>query len=113
MLFIFIQIVNSIELQDHKVQFPTLFKLAMDVLPIQASSVPCERVFFFSKETTTARRNKLDPQVIEALQILKYGRRHAKGLSFTEGLEETEEISELERNEETQLADDYLDNYTQ
>jgi hypothetical protein len=113
LLFILIQISNSKELQDHKDQFPTLFKLAMDILPIQASSVPCERVFSSSKETTTARRNKLDPQVVEALQVLKYGRRNAKQLSFTEGLEETEEMSELEKNEETQLADDYLDNYTQ
>jgi hypothetical protein len=44
----------------------------MDILPIQATSVPCERVFSASKETTTARRNRLKPKIVQALQILKF-----------------------------------------
>jgi hypothetical protein len=84
----------------------------MDILPIQASSVPCERVFSSSKETTTARRNKLHPSLVEALQVLKYGRKHSRGLSFTEGLDEKEELAELETYEEIQPADDFLENYT-
>jgi hypothetical protein len=83
----------------------------MDILPIQASSVPCERVFSSSKETTTARRNKLHPHLVEALQILKYGRKHSKGLSFTEGLDEKEKLAELEGYEDIQLIDDFLENY--
>lgn len=44
----------------------------MDVLSIQASSVPCERVFSSAKETITPRRNKLGVSTMEACQMLKY-----------------------------------------
>jgi hypothetical protein len=44
----------------------------MDYLPIQATSVPCERVFSSAKETDTAKRNKLDPILMEILQMLKF-----------------------------------------
>jgi hypothetical protein len=52
--------------------YPTLFKLILDILPIQASSVPCERVFSSSKETCTLRRLNISPIMLEALQFLKY-----------------------------------------
>jgi hypothetical protein len=78
----------------------------MDILPIQASSVPCERVFSSSKETTTARRNKLNPQLVEALQVLKFERKHNKMLDFTAGLDKDEEIKELEAIEEAQPTED-------
>jgi len=32
-------------IQEHEQQYPRIFQLAMDMIPIQASSVPCERVF--------------------------------------------------------------------
>ncbi|KIO15652.1 hypothetical protein M407DRAFT_44887, partial [Tulasnella calospora MUT 4182] len=35
--------------------FPYLSSVALDVLPIQASSVPCERMFSSAKETTMHR----------------------------------------------------------
>lgn len=54
----------------------------MDILPIQASSVPCERVFSSSKETCSLRRNRLLPQILEVLQILKYAYKQAR-LDFT------------------------------
>ena len=44
----------------------------MDYLPIQASSVPCERVFSSSAETDTKKRNRIGPTLMEALQMLKY-----------------------------------------
>lgn len=44
----------------------------MDVLPVQASAVPCERVFSSSKETNTMRRSRMSPELIEVLQILKF-----------------------------------------
>ncbi|PCH42723.1 hypothetical protein WOLCODRAFT_35289, partial [Wolfiporia cocos MD-104 SS10] len=52
--------------------YPTIFVLAMDILPIQASSVPCERVFSSGKETTVPCQNRLSPEMMEALQMLKY-----------------------------------------
>lgn len=53
----------------------------MDVLPAQASAVPCERVFSSSKETDTARRNNLSPIMMEILQFLKFTYRRDR-LSF-------------------------------
>jgi hypothetical protein len=49
-----------------------LYKVALDILPAQASAVPCERVFSSSKETCTVRRNRLSPALLEVLQILKF-----------------------------------------
>lgn len=49
-----------------------MFKVACDVLPVQASAVPCERVFSSSKETCALRRNNISNEALERLQILKY-----------------------------------------
>lgn len=46
--------------------------MALDYLPIQASSVPSERVFSSSAETDTKRRNRIKPELMEALQMLKF-----------------------------------------
>jgi hypothetical protein len=78
----------------------------MDILPIQASWVPCERVFSSRKETITARRNSLSPRLVEALQLLKYSTKQGKGISFIEGLEKGEEIAELEKREEAEHAEE-------
>jgi len=78
----------------------------MDILPIQASSVPCERVFSSSKETITARRNSLSPRLIEALQVLKYATKQGRGISFIEGLDGAEELIELEKKEKGQSVED-------
>ncbi|PCH40311.1 hypothetical protein WOLCODRAFT_35299, partial [Wolfiporia cocos MD-104 SS10] len=52
--------------------YPTIFALAMDILPIQGSAVPRECVFSSAKETKTSRRNHIKPELMEALQILKF-----------------------------------------
>jgi hAT family C-terminal dimerisation region len=78
----------------------------MDIIPIQASSVPCERVFSSSKETITARRNSLSPKVVEALQLLKFSTRQGRELSFTEGLDRDEEVKDLEEREEGEMVED-------
>lgn len=57
----------------------------MDVLPAQASSVPCERLFSSGKETCTARRNRIQPELMEALQALKLST-HNSTLNLTEHL---------------------------
>ena len=51
--------------------FPTLARIALDVLPAQASSVPCERLFSGSKQIATDRRAHLGPIVLEELVIMK------------------------------------------
>lgn len=65
-------------------EFPTLFSIAMDYLPIQATSVPCERVFSSAKDTDTAKRNRLSPVLMEALQMLKYSFKKER-LNFMHG----------------------------
>ncbi|KZT63196.1 hypothetical protein DAEQUDRAFT_680779, partial [Daedalea quercina L-15889] len=59
-------------LQLHEDIFPTLYQIALDVLPVQASAVPSERVFSASKETDTDRRSNIDVELFEMLQVLKY-----------------------------------------
>lgn len=44
----------------------------MDILPAQASAVACERLFSSSAETCTRRRNRINPELMEALQTLKF-----------------------------------------
>lgn len=65
--------------------YPTLYKIALDYLPVQASSVPCERVFSSSGDTDTTKRNRIDYNFFESLQILKYGFKKER-LNFTRGL---------------------------
>jgi hypothetical protein len=78
----------------------------MDILPIQASSVPCERVFSSSKETVTARRNSLSPKLMEALQLLKFSTKQGRGVSFTKGLDKDEELTELVEEEEAEAVEE-------
>jgi len=52
--------------------FLYLFWLAMDILLVQASAVACEWLFSSSKETCTPHQNCINPDLMEALQILKF-----------------------------------------
>ncbi|KZT24735.1 hypothetical protein NEOLEDRAFT_1033018, partial [Neolentinus lepideus HHB14362 ss-1] len=65
--------------------YPTIFSMVMDILPIQASAVPCEWVFSSSKETTIAHWNCLSTEMMEALQILKFSAQQKWHLNFTQG----------------------------
>jgi hypothetical protein len=71
--------------------------------------VPCERVFSASKETARARRSRLKPLIMEALQILKYQAKHGMArmeLNFTEGLGEKDEQVDLEAEEKAKPVED-------
>ncbi|KIK13481.1 hypothetical protein PISMIDRAFT_17949 [Pisolithus microcarpus 441] len=70
--------------QSKRKTFPTIFAIAMDYLPIQASAVPCEQVFSSSAETDTKKQNHISPTLMEALQMLKYDYKKSH-LTFTEG----------------------------
>src|SRR5260370_41638836 len=59
-------------IQINKAECPTLFRIALDYLPIQASSVSYERVFSSTKETNTLKCNRIHPALMEALQTLKF-----------------------------------------
>ncbi|KIJ92167.1 hypothetical protein K443DRAFT_45922, partial [Laccaria amethystina LaAM-08-1] len=60
---------------------PLLYATKMDVLPMQASSVPCERVFLSSKETDTLHQSQLSPEMMEMFQVLKF-QYHSGRLDF-------------------------------
>jgi hypothetical protein len=65
-------------------------------LAIQASAVPSERVFSSAKETTTMRRNKLSPETMEELQMLKFSFVHGEALNFMAGMSRGAKLAFLE-----------------
>ena len=75
-------LITDMTFQVNQAAFPTLFSMAMDYLPIQASAVPCERIFFSSSETDTKKRNQISPLLMEALQMLKFNLKKDR-LNFT------------------------------
>ena len=51
-------------------------RIALDVLPCQASSVPCEWLFSASKQTADSRRASLGAKRFEELQIMRFAWRN-------------------------------------
>ncbi|KAG9096989.1 hypothetical protein FS749_007324 [Ceratobasidium sp. UAMH 11750] len=49
--------------------FPLIHRLAVDILPVQASSVSSERVFSSSKLTCTRERSRMAVGTVESLQV--------------------------------------------
>lgn len=83
--------------QINGTSFPTLYAIAMDYIPIQASAVPCERVFSSSAETDTKRRNRISSLLMEALQMLKFYFKKER-LNFTKNWAVSEkEMTEVEQ----------------
>ena len=78
--------------------------MALDYLPIQASSVPSERVFSSSAETDTKRRNRIHPVLMEALQMLKFSLKQRR-LNFTDGWAVTEDELEYHTDDDKDSAD--------
>ena len=79
------QLVHAIDhsvKQSSQVTLPTLFKMALDYLPIQASAVPSEWVFLSSAKTDMKKRNCINPMSMETLQMLKFALKKAC-LNFT------------------------------
>lgn len=46
---------------DNAARLPLIYRVALDILPVQASSVPCKRVFSSIKETDTLWQSHLSP----------------------------------------------------
>ena len=82
-------------IQAHAKTYPTLARIALDVLPIQASSVPCERLFSAAKLIATDRRARLSPEVFEELQVLKFAWRGELVNLAVRNAKETEEIDDF------------------
>ena len=94
--------------QENQLCFPTLFAAALDFLPIQGSAVPCERVFSLVKETMSPRRNRINAELMEALQMLKFTINRGQGLDFTCGTSKESELQtlELSMSEEVTVPED-------
>jgi hypothetical protein len=58
----------------------------------------CERVFSSAKETITARRSRISPDLMEGLQMLKYSIRKGRHLNFTAGTSWEAEIMEMDQD---------------
>jgi hypothetical protein len=77
----------------------------VDYIPIQASSVPSEHIFSSSGETDTAKRNRMSPILMEALQMLKFGLKQDR-LNFMGGWITDEKAMQIDETYDT----DYLAN---
>jgi hypothetical protein len=82
---------------------PTLFKISLDYLPIQASTVPSEHAFSSSAKTNTKKRNHINLMLMEALQMLKFAQKKAC-LNFTNGWITSEREMQDEVPEDDLLA---------
>jgi hypothetical protein len=91
---------------DHAKVYPTLARIALDILPMQASSVPCERVFSAAKLIATDRRARLSPVVFEELQILKLAWRDRLLNWAALNAEDIDEIDEIDEKFVCHLAED-------
>ena len=69
----------------------------MDILPIQGLAVPCEWVFSSSKETMSAWRSWIGPELMEALQLVKFSIRQGHALDFMAKCQWDAELEELEQ----------------
>ena len=81
----------------------------MDVLAIQGSAVPCERVFSSGKETMSARRSQIKCDLMEALQMLKFSLKRDQELDFTAGSGRQAELQELEDLDDSIVPEDLID----
>ena len=52
--------------------YPTLARMALDILPIPASSVSSERLFSRARQVSTDRRTQLGADVFEAIEALHF-----------------------------------------
>ncbi|KZT33249.1 hypothetical protein SISSUDRAFT_993301, partial [Sistotremastrum suecicum HHB10207 ss-3] len=85
---------------DNACRYPVLARIALDVLPVQASSVPCERLFSAAKHIATDQCSRLGTDKFEQLQLLKFAWRgnlvnHAEeNAMYEEEVRATEELYE-------------------
>lgn len=92
--------------KDHAHVYPTLARIVLDVLPSQASSVPCERLFSGTKQVATDRRASLGPVVFE--EVVLTGSAWGPGLCDVAAWNaaQMEEIAHTDLDFEQMLVDD-------
>jgi hypothetical protein len=85
--------------------------MAMDYLPIQATSVLCECIFSSSTETDTKWWNHILPALMEALQMQKFQLKKER-LNFMEGWV-TEDKAMVDNDPDEDLLPELLEVGTQ
>ena len=83
----------------------------MDILPIQGSAVPGERVFLSGKETMSMQQSRISHDLMEALQVLKISLRHGTGLSFTFRTSHSAQIAQMEAMAKEVDVPEYLSTF--
>ena len=58
--------------QDNCQLYPKLAWIALDVLPYQVSSIPCEWLFSAAKQVANDQHAHLGSQIFEELQLMKF-----------------------------------------
>jgi hypothetical protein len=94
--------------QDNGHCYPTLCRVALDFLPCQASSIPCERLFSGGGEITTKRRARLGAERFEELQMMKFTWRNNIGDLAAWNSAQVEEVDELKEYEDLLMGDKEL-----
>ena len=56
----------------HQLEYPVLYRMALDLFSIPGMSAECERVFSQTKKMITDERNRLAPDIVEADQLQKH-----------------------------------------
>ncbi|KXN87997.1 hypothetical protein AN958_07828 [Leucoagaricus sp. SymC.cos] len=77
----------------------------MDIIPIQASSVLCERVFSSGKLMMTPHQSHISAKLMESLQIMKFSIQKGRTLNFTKGTSWEDELKEFECAAQTESTD--------
>lgn len=102
--------------QNNGKHYPTLARIALDVLPCAASSVPTEQAFSGGGITADKRRSRLNGDKFEELQIMKHAwRPHIQDLAaINSGIIEEVVVDEYQDQEYYQdrlHADAFADEY--
>ncbi|KJZ70963.1 hypothetical protein HIM_09667 [Hirsutella minnesotensis 3608] len=68
-----IDVANPLEWWNrHRLEYPVLYRMALDLFSIPGMSAECERVFNQTKKMITDERNRLSPEIVEADQLQKH-----------------------------------------
>ena len=96
--------------KDHAQLYPTLAWIALDILPCQVSSIPCEQLFSSAKQVADNRCTWLRSTKFEELQLVKFAWHNDIPDLIAWNSAEVEEV-ELDDFEEFLVADVWTDKF--
>ena len=85
--------------------------MALDILPIPASSVPCEHLFSAAKEIADNHHACLGPKKFEELQVMKFAWHNNIPDLTTWNSSLVEEVDDLEEFRELLNCDDWQNKF--